>query len=77
MSEYENFIQCISEKEFQEARKKTENYAALWEEIEKEYKMESFNGSPEYAREKYDKKIALLKKELGAICIKNTAPRQL
>lgn len=76
MKEYESFVQSISEKEFQEVRQKSENYAVLWEEVEKEYKMESFNGHPEYAKEKYNRKIVLLKKELGAIRIKNTAPEQ-
>ena len=76
MKEYENFLESKSEKEYQEAKQRTDNYAVLWEEIEKEYKMEKFNGYPEYAKEKYDRKIALLKKELGAICIKNTAPGQ-
>ena len=74
MKEYEKFVQSKSEKEYQEIKQRSENYAVLWEEIEKEYKMEKFNGHPEYTKEKYDKKIALFKKELGAICIKNTAP---
>lgn len=75
MDAYENFVQSKSKEEYQEIRQKKENYAALWEEIEKEYKMESFNGHPEYAKEKYDKKINLLKEELGAIRIENTAPQ--
>lgn len=74
MKEYKEFVQSISEKEYQESKQRAENYAALLEEIEKEYKMETFHGNPEFSKDKYSRKMELFKKDLGAIHIENTAP---